>query len=126
MAPANMSNQYLDGQAYMDCSQETAAKVDQAVQKLLNEAYADAKRLLQSDPEYFFRMAPYAMALGVSKPFARAFGRRKLVQCPYFLTRVQGKRTAVEWMSLMTKAVAIMDDHWQRSQKARWLAVRFR
>lgn len=87
---------------------------------------ADAKRLLLSDPEYFFRMAPYAMALGVSKPFARAFGRRKLVQCPYFITRVQGKRTAVEWMSLMTKAVAIMDDRWQRSQKARWLAVRFR
>ena len=87
---------------------------------------ADAKRLLQSDPEYFFRMAPYAMALGVSKPFARAFGRRKLVQCPYFITRVQGKRTAVEWMNLMTKAVAIMDDRWQRSQKARWLAVRFR
>ena len=46
MATASVQHQYLDGQAYMDCSQETAAKVDAAVQKLLNEAYAGAKQLL--------------------------------------------------------------------------------
>ena len=46
MAPAVITNQYLDGQAHMDCSQETAAKVDAAVQKLLNECYADSKRIL--------------------------------------------------------------------------------
>ena len=36
MAPASVTNQYLDGQSYLDCSQETSAKVDAAVQKLLN------------------------------------------------------------------------------------------
>ena len=46
MAAASVQNQYLDGQAHMDCSQETAAKVDAAVQKLLNEAYAKAKQTL--------------------------------------------------------------------------------
>lgn len=86
---------------------------------------ADAKRLLQADPEYFFRMAPYAIALGVGKPFARAFGRRKLPPCPYFITRVQGKRTALEWLTLMTGAVAIMDDRWQRTLTNRWKAIRF-
>ncbi len=46
MAAASVKNQYLDGQSYMDCSQETSAKVDAAVMRLLNEAYADATRLL--------------------------------------------------------------------------------
>ena len=46
MATASVRNQYLDGGAQMDCSQETAAKVDMAVQKLLDDAYADAKQIL--------------------------------------------------------------------------------
>ena len=48
MAPAVIHNQYLDGSAQMDCSQETAAKVDAAVQELLNSCYAQAKELLSS------------------------------------------------------------------------------
>ena len=46
MAPAVIQNQYLDGQAHMDCSNETAAAVDAAVQKLLNRCYDEATRLL--------------------------------------------------------------------------------
>ena len=46
MATASIQSQYLDGQAHMDCSQETAAKVDMAVQHLLNQCYEDAKRTL--------------------------------------------------------------------------------
>ena len=46
MATASVSGQYLDGQAHMDCSQETAAKVDAAVAKMLSEAYEAAKQTL--------------------------------------------------------------------------------
>ena len=46
MSTASVENQYLDGQAYMDCSQETAAEVDKEVMEILQEAYADAKRIL--------------------------------------------------------------------------------
>ena len=46
MAPASINNSFLDGQAYLDCSQETSARVDEAVQKLLSESYAAAKQLL--------------------------------------------------------------------------------
>ena len=46
MATASVHSQYLDGQAHMDCSQETAFKVDMAVQNILNRCYEDAKRIL--------------------------------------------------------------------------------
>ncbi len=46
MATASVQSQYLDGQAHMDCSQETAYKVDMAVQNILNRCYEDAKRIL--------------------------------------------------------------------------------
>ena len=46
MSTASVENQYLDGQAYMDCSQETAAEVDKEVMEILQKACADAKRIL--------------------------------------------------------------------------------
>ena len=46
MSTASVENQYLDGQAYMDCSQQTAAEVDREVMQILQQAYADAKRIL--------------------------------------------------------------------------------
>ena len=49
MATASVHNQYLDGQAHMDCSQETAYKVDMAVQKLLSQCYEDAKQALMDN-----------------------------------------------------------------------------
>ena len=49
MAPAAVTNQYLDGQTYLDCSQETQSKVDTAVQTLLDNCYRDAKTLLESN-----------------------------------------------------------------------------
>ena len=48
MAPATVSNQYLDNQSYLDCSQETSARVDGEVQSLLDACYRDAKNLLTS------------------------------------------------------------------------------
>ena len=46
MSTASVQNQYLDGQAYMDCAQSTAAEVDQEVKNILEKAYTDAKQLL--------------------------------------------------------------------------------
>ena len=49
MAPASVQNKYLDGQAYLDCSQETSALVDREIQKLLERAYDDATKLLSDN-----------------------------------------------------------------------------
>ena len=49
MAPAVVTNQYLDGQAHMDCSDKTAAQVDEAVKDLLNACYSQAKQTLSDN-----------------------------------------------------------------------------
>ncbi len=49
MAPATVTNQYLDGQAYMDCANETSALVDKEIQKLLQNSYQDALELLKNN-----------------------------------------------------------------------------
>ena len=46
---------------HMDCSQETAAKVDSAVQKLLNEAYANAKRVLMENRPLLDEISEYLL-----------------------------------------------------------------
>ena len=62
MATASIQNQYLDGGAQMDCSQETAAKVDAAVLKLITGAYEDAKRVLTENRSLLDEIAEYLLA----------------------------------------------------------------
>ena len=61
MAPATVQNQYLEGQAYMDCSQDTAALVDREVQKLLEKAYNDAKQILTDNRELLNEISEYLL-----------------------------------------------------------------
>ena len=81
-------------------------------------------RLLQNDPDYFFNMAPYALALGVIRPYADAFGRRKMEACPYFFIRgLSGKQTADEWGEILRSTALKMDAKARQMQIQRWFAV---
>ena len=62
MATATVYNEYLDGQAQMDCSQDTAAKVDLAVQKLLNESYEAAKKILSDNRALLDEISEFLLA----------------------------------------------------------------
>ena len=61
MATASVHSKYLEGQAHMDCSQETAAKVDMAVQKLLTQCYEDTKRTLTEHRELLDEISAYLL-----------------------------------------------------------------
>ena len=61
MAPASVSNQYLDGQSYLDCSQETSAQVDAAVKRILNTCYADACRMLTENRTLLDEISEYLL-----------------------------------------------------------------
>ena len=67
-----------------------------------------------SDPDYFFRLAPYALALGLETSFAKRFGGLRLDRCPYLTTGMDGHMTALQWSALMRRAVDSMNDRANR------------
>ena len=70
---------------------------------------AKLRRRLETDPEYFFRMLPYAMALGVDTIFARRFGSARVGSCPYLTGSGREGMTASQWCSLLRKTVSAME-----------------
>ncbi len=72
------------------------------------------RRLCQTDPDYFFRLAPFALALGADKAFAKRFGNYKLSSCPYLTTGMDAHMTALQWSNMMRKALAAMDQRAER------------
>lgn len=67
------------------------------------------RRIWENDPDYFFTLAPYALALGVDKTFAHRFGKLPLSPCPYLITGASGQMTAAEWCVLMRRTVDSME-----------------
>ena len=80
-------------------------------------------RLLNNDPDYFFNMAPYALALGVIRPYADAFGRRKMEDCPYLFLRTNGRKTADEWAEILRETALLMDERAKQMRFQRWFAA---
>lgn len=72
------------------------------------------RRICKNEPEYFHNMAPYALALGVDRAFAKRFGSDKIDPCPYLTTGMDGHRTAGEWSELFRRALDAMEDRSRR------------
>ena len=74
----------------------------------------EANRNLGIDPHYYYELAPYAMALGVDRAFAKNMGDTPLPQCPYLTTGMDGHMTAKEWNKLLRTTVRSLDSSQQR------------
>ncbi|MBE6996183.1 MAG: ATP-dependent zinc metalloprotease FtsH [Ruminococcaceae bacterium] len=61
MALASRRSQYLDGGYGIDCAQDTAARMDQAVKSILDKCYADAVEILRSNREDMDKVVAYLM-----------------------------------------------------------------
>lgn len=72
--------------------------------------------LRKNDPEYFFNMAPFAMALGVDQPFAQRQGKKRLPPCPYLITRNTGLFTAEKWNNLLRQTANMLDARYRRME----------
>lgn len=75
---------------------------------------ADLQRILRTNPDYYFNMAPYALALGVDQRFAKNLGGLRLGHCPYLTTLMDGHMTALEWSRLLRTAVNTLDERQKR------------
>ena len=67
------------------------------------------QRLNSKDPDYFFTMAPYAIALGIGRGFARRFGNVRLGACPYLTTKKEENLTAEDWVKRIGYVLDLMD-----------------
>ena len=78
---------------------------------------AELARILENNPEYYFAMAPDAIALGVDGAFARQFGNRTMPACPYL--QVGGKQDlyARQWNELLRQVVWTLE---VRQRKLFW------
>ncbi len=61
MAPATVQNRYLDSQSYLDCSQDTSARVDREVQRILDRCYQETKELLARNRELLDEISLYLL-----------------------------------------------------------------
>ena len=80
----------------------------------------DIDRNMENNPDYFFDMMPFAIALGVDKRFAKRFGRRDVGHCIYMAARQDRRRDAVEWALLLRKAADRMDRRQRRMLLHKW------
>lgn len=62
------------------------------------------QQLCRENPEFFFDMVPYALALGCDGTFARKFGKSRLPVCPYIQASSTRGLTAKQW-SLMLRGM---------------------
>lgn len=70
---------------------------------------AELQRLLKANPSYFHDLAPYALALGADRAFARRFGRLRLPECTYLMGKSHSQVTASEWAAFLRTTVDTLD-----------------
>lgn len=80
---------------------------------------AQARYELDRNPDYFFEMAPYALAFGVEDGFAKRFGRTIMPQCGYMDAGRADKRTAREWAYIMRRTAEKLDSGAKRINQYR-------
>ena len=59
MSLETVESKYLDGSARLNCSDETAAMIDDEVKELLKECFAEAKKLLSENRDVLVEIAKY-------------------------------------------------------------------
>ena len=77
----------------------------------------ELRRILEHNPDYYFDMAPYAIALGVDKAFARQFGEQPLSSCPYLEGNGGVSLSARQWNDRLRQVVQVLDE---RQRKLFW------
>jgi len=65
--------------------------------------------ICRQNPDYFHMLAPYALALGVDKGFAKHFGHQPMPDCPYMSGVAVGRMRAEQWSKVMRSVIGAME-----------------
>lgn len=77
----------------------------------------EVNRNLDNDPDYYFTIAPVALAMGVDQAFSRQFGKNKLMVCPYLEVSGSQNLTARQWNERLRHVVRKLEE---RQRKYIW------
>ena len=81
---------------------------------LLTVSRLQTDYVCQHNPDYYYDMVPYAMALGVDRSFSGKFGKRPLEPCPYLRAPVSGRMSAAQWNGIIQRTVQLMNGKYRR------------
>lgn len=70
---------------------------------------AELQYICNQNPDYFYDLAPYALALGADKAFAARFGKRAMAPCPYLKIRGAEAHSAQAFMQQARQVLQAMD-----------------
>ena len=81
---ATVESQYLEGRTSLNCSDQTAAAIDEEVVNMLKKAYDKAKEMLQGDRELMDKLAAYLIENETitGKEFMQIFRKEKGIPEP--------------------------------------------
>lgn len=84
MGLESIESKYLDGRAVLNCSDNTAADIDNEVMKLLKDSYKEAKRLLKENRELMDTLAEFLIEKETitGKEFMKIFREAKGIPEP--------------------------------------------
>ncbi len=66
-------------------------------------------RIIRSNPDYYYELAPYALALGVDRTFAQKFDKLRLPGCEWLMADRRTAKNASDWNLLLREAVTTMN-----------------
>ena len=92
-----------------DGGNQVAAEILGLRQYLTQLTAEEWKQILRRNPHYFYDIAPYAIALGIDRKFAQKLGQKRLPECPYLTTGMDGHLTAAEWNQLLRETITALD-----------------
>lgn len=97
-----------------EAGQQYVAQIRGLRHHLTRASVFDMQQCLEKNPAYFFELMPYALALGVEKPFARRFGRVTVAECSYLTAPVRGELTPAQWASLLRQVADLLNRRQRR------------
>lgn len=94
---------------------------------LKNMTKEEFQTMRKADPECFFTVMPYALALDVEGKFASYFGtKKKMPDCPYLVTNHRGKVSAETWARTMREVVTRLDTRFMQLEMERFSFIQIR
>ncbi len=125
MSLETIESKYLDGSARLNCSDETAAIIDEEVKQLLAGCFAEAKKLLAENRDVLDELAKYLYDKETitGKEFMKIFRRVKGIPEPVDTSEMSKSEKVAESVtfnedgSYSSTVSGPLDDFWQNIEK---------